>query len=101
VTEETGGNSRRFFFAPAIPRRPCSFPFNTPSVVTPAGFWQSVTREKWQVIYMKREGQVARRWAIEKHSKFHAAVKVAVYSVLGYLVVFGMILLMQFSIIQK
>jgi len=44
---------------------------------------------------------VARRWAIEKHSKFHAAVKVAVYSVLGYLVVFGMILLMQFSIIQK
>jgi hypothetical protein len=47
------------------------------------------------------EVQVARRWMVEKRSRFRTPLALALYSILGYLAVFGMILILQFSIDPK
>ena len=47
------------------------------------------------------EAQVARRWMVEKRSRFRTPLELALYSILGYLAVFGMILILQFSIDPK
>ena len=44
---------------------------------------------------------MARRWIVEKRGRFRTPLELALYSILGYLAVFGMILILQFSIDPK
>jgi hypothetical protein len=50
---------------------------------------------------IESEAQVTRRWIVEKRSRFRTPLELALYSILGYLAVFGMLLILQFSIDPK